>query len=157
LAIGGAYQIWELWNVPAVAAKIDPPGRHDACFLPRQIHVTGDIDIHEMAYVGDELWFVNTRFSCLCTLDRYHSFVPRWRPPFVTAYDLSDRCHLNGLGLRDDRPRYITALGETDSREGWRSNKATGGILMDIQTNQILCQGLRSRSDHPSLAGKVRQ
>jgi uncharacterized protein (TIGR03032 family) len=74
LAIGGAYQIWELWNVPAVAAKIDPPGRHDACFLPRQIHVTGDIDIHEMAYVGDELWFVNTRFSCLCTLDRYHSF-----------------------------------------------------------------------------------
>src|SRR5262249_46881248 len=71
----------------------------DACFLPRWAHVTGDVDIHEMAWVGDELWFVNTRFSCLCTLDEAHSFVPRWRPPFVTALAPEDRCRLNGLGL----------------------------------------------------------
>jgi len=43
------------------------------------------------------LWFVNTRFSCLCTLDGVHSFVPRWRPPFVSALAPEDRCHLNGL------------------------------------------------------------
>ena len=29
---------------------------------------------------ADELWLVNTRFSCLATLDHEHSFVPRWRP-----------------------------------------------------------------------------
>ena len=60
---------------------------------------------------------VNTRFSCLCTLDRDYSFVPRWRPPFVTALAAEDRCHLNGLAVVDGRPRYVTALGETDTAE----------------------------------------
>ncbi len=143
LCLGTAYQIWELRNIPAVAPKLEPLGKHDACYLPRQIHVTGDIDIHEMAIAQDrQLWFVNTRFSCLCTLDLDHSFVPRWRPPFVSAYDLSDRCHLNGLSLRDSRPRYVTALGATDSPEGWRAHKAAGGILMDIERNEILAAGL---------------
>ncbi|WP_449416434.1 DUF4915 domain-containing protein [Phormidium nigroviride] len=49
LAIGTAYQIIELRNVPAVAAKLEPVGKHDACYLPRRLHITGDIDIHEMA------------------------------------------------------------------------------------------------------------
>mgnify|MGYP002777670582 CR=1 FL=1 len=142
LAIGGQFQIWQLWNVPATTARLHPPGKHDACFLPRQTHITGDIDIHEMAYGEDELWFVNTRFSCLCTVDAAHSFIPRWRPPFVTAYEFSDRCHLNGLGMREGKPRYVTALGETDQRAGWRANKANGGILMDVQSNEILCRGL---------------
>ncbi|MBP0001288.1 MAG: TIGR03032 family protein [Cyanobacteria bacterium SID2] len=142
LAIGSAYHLWELRNVPPVSERLEPPGKHDACYLPRKLHVTGDIDIHEMAYTSKALWFINTRFSCLCTLDSVHSFVPRWRPPFVSAYELTDRCHLNGLGLRDDRPRYVTALGATDSAEGWRKNKANGGILMDIETDEILVRGL---------------
>ncbi len=142
IAIGCTYQIWELRNVPAVSAKLNPPHQHDACYLPRTTHITGDIDIHEMAWVGDELWFANTRFSCLCTLDREFSFVPRWTPPFVTGYDLTDRCHLNGLGLKEGQPKYITALGETDTPGGWRKNKANGGILMDIETNDVLVRGL---------------
>src|SRR5437588_7246295 len=82
LAIGTALEIWEFHNVPAVAAKLEPAGKHDACFLPRFGHATGEVLIHEMAWTG-ELWFVNTRFSCLCTLDPLSSFVPRWRPPFI--------------------------------------------------------------------------
>ena len=97
--------------------KLDPPGKHDACFLPRASHVTGNIQGHEMAWVeGNELWFVNTRFSCLCTRDTSASFPPRWRPPFVSALAPTDRCHLNGLGMVDGRPRYVTALGETNDR-----------------------------------------
>ncbi|MEG4444008.1 TIGR03032 family protein [Microcoleus sp. AT9_B5] len=142
LAIGTAYQIIELRNVPAVAPKLEPIGKHDACYLPRRTHITGDIDIHEMAYANDELWFINTRFSCLCTLDKINSFVPRWRPHFINAYDLSDRCHLNGLSIRNDRPQYITALGETNEAAGWRKNKANGGILIDIPSNEIICRGL---------------
>ena len=70
LAIGTKIQVWEFVDVPAVTAMLDPPGRHDACFLPRSSHVTGNIQIHEMAWgAGNELWVVNTRFSCLCTLD----------------------------------------------------------------------------------------
>jgi uncharacterized protein (TIGR03032 family) len=142
LAIGSEAAIWDYRNVPDVARKLEPPGRYDACFLPRRIHLTGDIDIHEMAWAGDELWFANTRFSCLCTMDSEHSFTPRWRPPFVSAYAPEDRCHLNGLGLRDGRPRYVTMLGESDSNESWRANKARGGLLMDVTTNSVLRRGL---------------
>ncbi len=143
LAIGSDHQVWTFHNLSGVAPKVNPAGRHDAAYLPRQIHVTGDIDIHEMAYAGDgELWLVNTRMSCLCTLAPEHSVVPRWRPPFVSAYDLTDRCHLNGLALRDGRPAYVTALGETDTPAGWRDNKAAGGLLMRLGDERILARGL---------------
>jgi uncharacterized protein (TIGR03032 family) len=142
MAIGTGSQIWDLRNVPAAANKLEPVGKHDACFIPRSIHITGDIDIHEMAWVQDELWFINTRFSCLCTLGHPNSFVPRWRPHFITGYDLTDRCHLNGLSLKNGQPKYVTALGETDTPAGWRQNKVNGGILIDIETNNIISRGI---------------
>ncbi len=143
LAIGGARTVWELRDIPAVAQKLSPPGQYDACYLPRRIHITGDIDIHEMAWADDgDLWLVNTRFCCLCTLDPDHSFHPRWQPHFVTALAPEDRCHLNGLAMRDGRPKYVTALGETDTPGGWRVNKARGGVLIDVQTNKVLLRGL---------------
>jgi uncharacterized protein (TIGR03032 family) len=143
LAIGASMQIWEFVDVPAVTSKLEPPGRHDACFLPRSSHITGNVQIHEMAWgSGEELWFVNTRFSCLCTLDRSASFTPRWRPPFVTALEPTDRCHLNGLGMVDGRPRYVTALGQTDAPAGWRPEKATGGIVMDVDSGEVIAHGL---------------
>jgi uncharacterized protein (TIGR03032 family) len=142
LSIGTAVDVWEFRNVPAVAAKLEPKGKHDACFLPRAAHVTGDVQMHEMAYVGDDLWFVNTRFSCLATHDPDHSFAPLWRPKFITQLAPNDRCHLNGLGLVDGRPRYVTALGETDTAGGWRENKKNGGILIDMDSNEIVARGL---------------
>jgi uncharacterized protein (TIGR03032 family) len=143
LAVGTAIQVWEYVDVPAVTAKLDPPGKHDACFLPRASHVTGNIQGHELAWgSGGELWVVNTRFSCLCTLDRSASFIPRWRPPFVTALEPTDRCHLNGLAMVDGRPRYVTALGETDLPAGWRADKAKGGILMDVDSGEVITRGL---------------
>jgi uncharacterized protein (TIGR03032 family) len=143
LALGTTLQVWEFRDVPSVARRLEPAGRHDACFLPRSSHVTGNVLIHEMAYgSGGQLWLVNTRFSCLATLDPESSFAPRWRPPFVTELEPSDRCHLNGLGLVDGQPKYVTALGETNAMAGWRPNKAKGGILLDVDTGVILCRGL---------------
>lgn len=143
LTIGGKQSVSFLRNMPAVARKLEPPGKYDSCYLPRSIHITGDIDIHELAYdAADELWLVNTRFSCLCTLDPEHSFTPRWRPAFVSAYAPEDRCHLNGLAMIDGRPKYVTALGETDTAGGWRANKAGGGLLIDVESNEILLRGL---------------
>src|SRR5262249_50786310 len=75
LAMGTRDQVWTFRNAPDIAPRIEPIGQHDACFLPRASHVTGDIAIHEMAWAGDELWIVNTRFSCLCTLHPDYSFV----------------------------------------------------------------------------------
>jgi uncharacterized protein (TIGR03032 family) len=143
LALGTALQVREFRDVPSVARRLGPAGRHDACFLPRRSHVTGNVLIHEMAYgAGNELWFVNTRFSCLATLDPEASFAPRWRPPFVTELEPSDRCHLNGLAMADGRPKYVTALGETNEMHGWRPYKARGGILMDVGSGEVLCRGL---------------
>jgi uncharacterized protein (TIGR03032 family) len=164
LAIGTAVDVWEFRNVPAVAAKLEPVGKHDACFLPRSAHVTGDVQIHEMAYVGREsrvegrepelqslgdwdsaresLWFVNTRFSCLATHDPDHSFAPVWRPKFISQLTPDDRCHLNGLCVVDGRPQWVTALGETDTAGGWRENKQSGGILIDLTSNEIVARNL---------------
>lgn len=158
LAVGAATSIWEFHNLPAVCQKLDAPkegddpattdlaAKHDACFLPRTTHWTGDIQIHEMSWVGHgneaELWFVNTRFSCLCRRSNIYCFEPVWRPSFITSYVPGDCCHLNGLGLRDGRPRYVTALGETNEPGGWRENKKDGGLLIDIESGEIMNRGL---------------
>jgi uncharacterized protein (TIGR03032 family) len=80
LALGTRKEVWFFRNAPDLAPRVEPAGRHDACFLPRSAHVTGDIAVHELAWAGEELWAVNTRFSCLCTPHPDYSFVPRWRP-----------------------------------------------------------------------------
>jgi len=142
LALGTRNQVWTFRNAPDIAPKVPPAGAHDACFVPRSCHVTGDIGGHEMAWAGDVLWCVNTRFSCLCTFDSDYSFNPRWRPPFITALAPDDRCHLNGLAIVDGRPSYVTALGTTDTPGGWRADKPRGGCLMDVPTGTIIAGGL---------------
>jgi hypothetical protein len=174
MALGTRDQIWFLRNAPDIAPRIEPAGLHDACYLPRSSHVTGDIGVHEMAWGGirsqesgirnqesgvrsqssesltpdschltpDELWVLNTRFSCLCTLDPDYSFVPRWRPPFITALAAEDRCHLNGLAVVEGQPQYVTALGETDTADGWRAHKPHGGCLMDVPRGAVVARGL---------------
>jgi uncharacterized protein (TIGR03032 family) len=80
-------------------------------------------------------------FSCLCTLHDNFSFVPRWKPPFITDLAAEDRCHLNGLGLVDGKPRYVTFMAETNEARGWRPHKASGGCLMDLATNEVIARG----------------
>jgi uncharacterized protein (TIGR03032 family) len=142
LAIGTHGQIWFWHDAPDLATQFDPSGSHDACFVPRSSHVTGDIRVHEMAWAGDELWVANTRFSCLCTLHSDYSFVPRWFPPFITALAAEDRCHLNGLAMAEGRPRYVTVLGETDTPLGWRPHKAKGGCVIDVASGAVVARGL---------------
>jgi len=142
MAIGTRSEVLDYRNFPAVAEKVEPRGKHDACFLPRNKHFTGDIRIHEIEFAQGELWIVATNFSCLATLDAEHSFVPRWKPPFISALASEDRCHLNGLCVIDDEPRYATALGETDVAGGWRENKASGGILIDVESGETVLEGL---------------
>jgi uncharacterized protein (TIGR03032 family) len=136
ISIGTASEVWRF-------RKAAGASEHDARFLPRGAHVTGDIRIHDLAYAEDgELWLVNTRFSALCTLDAEHSFVPRWRPSFITGLAPEDRCHLNGLAIVDGQPRLLTALGETNTPAGWRANKAAGGVLIDMLDGRTVVRGL---------------
>ncbi len=156
LAVGSSIQVSEFVDVPAVAAKLTPTGRHDSCFLLRGNHVTGNVQIHEMAWGGNgDLWVVNTRFSCLCTLDPSASFAPQWRPPFVSALEPTDRCHLNGLAMVDGRPRYVTALGESDEPTGWRAAKASGGVLLDVASGDVVTRGLSMPHSPRWYAGRI--
>lgn len=143
LAVGTQREIVEYRNQPAVAAKIEPAGSHDSCFVPLRRHVTGDVSIHDMAYDSNgELWFVNTRFSCLATLDSEHSFVPRWKPRFISALTAHDRCHLNGLAMVGGSPAFVTAFGTSDDAGGWRTGKADSGVVIDVAANEVIAGGL---------------
>ncbi len=141
-ALATRTEVWDYRDMPEVAPKLEPAGTHDACYLPRNRHHTGDALMHEMAFAGGELWVVATRFSCLATLDSDHSFVPRWKPRFITAVAGGDRCHLNGLAVRDDAVAFVTALGQSDEPGGWREHRATGGCLIDVASSEIVCTGL---------------
>jgi uncharacterized protein (TIGR03032 family) len=144
MALGCRNEVWEFRSAPSIAPLVEPAGQHDACFVPRRSHVTGDIAVHELAWACEELWAVNTRVSCLCTLDPRgdYSFVPRWRPPFVSQFVAEDRCHLNGLAVVDAQPRFVTALGESDTAHGWRASRPHGGCLMEVSSGAVIARGL---------------
>ena len=42
--------IWIMRNAQDLAPRIDPVGEHDACYVPRSCHLTGDIGVHEIAW-----------------------------------------------------------------------------------------------------------
>jgi len=136
--------VWFLANAPLLAPNYieDQPGRYDGLYLPRATYHTGDLNTHDVAWAGDDLILVNTRFSCLARLSTDHSFTPFWRPRFVTDLVPEDRCHLNGLAMVDDRPRFVTALGTTDSPGAWREKKATGGVVIGVDSAEIVVRGL---------------
>jgi uncharacterized protein (TIGR03032 family) len=138
------HQIHLLVDSPVLAHDFleGQPGRYDAIYLPRVTFHTGELNIHDVAFGEDGIWMVNTRFSCLARPDFGCSFVPRWQPPFVSATVPEDRCHLNGLYMADGRPKYVTALGETDDVGGWRDRKADGGVLIDVDSGEIVMRGL---------------
>jgi uncharacterized protein (TIGR03032 family) len=142
IAVCTRKEVWFLRDAPDIAAKLQPAGEYDACFLARASHFTGDIQAHEAAVVGRELWIVNTLFSCLAVPHTRYSFAPRWRPPFVSALRPEDRCHLNGLAVVGGQARYVTALAETDSPAGWRAVKNDGGCLIEVPTGRVLVRGL---------------
>jgi uncharacterized protein (TIGR03032 family) len=141
LAVAARDRIWLLRNAPDVALRLEPQGRFRACYLTRSAQVTGEIQAHEMAWCGGDLWVVNTLFSCLCTLDPRYSFVPRWRPPFISQLAAEDRCHLNGLATAQGCPQFATAMAETDVAAGWREDKVRTGCVLDVPSGQTVARG----------------
>ena len=140
LWMNSRYQLWRLDDMLPVG------GQHngfDAVYVPRVGYTTGHLDIHDIAVeASGRVVFVNTMFGCLATLSDRGSFQPLWRPPFLSALAPEDRCHLNGLGLRDGRVRYVTACGRTDVPEGWREHRGDGGVVFDVPSGETIVGGL---------------
>lgn len=143
LAVATKHEIVLLANEARLAPSYPKqPGQYDGLFVPRSVHYTGQLSVHDMVWTKAGLLAVNTLFSCLFRLDPGFSFAPVWQPPFITKLVPEDRCHLNGLAVVDGEPRYATAIGATDTREGWRGDKEKGGVLLDIPSGETIVQGL---------------
>lgn len=146
LALGTMDHLVSFTNQPALAQKVKSERVNDALYFPRASVNTGDIAIHEMAYGMEndqaKLWFINTKFSCLCTLDLDYSFEPVWRPEWITELAPEDRCHLNGLAMVNGKPKYVSALAKTNEKHGWRDLKGTSGLIIDVETNEVITEGL---------------
>jgi uncharacterized protein (TIGR03032 family) len=141
LFMGGLYQIWRFENIlrPGQTAN----EFFDRCYVPRNAHFTGAIDIHELGIrKGGGVVFINTLYNSLCVPSVAHSFKVIWKPGFISAIVPEDRCHLNGLAMRDGQPKYVTAVCRSDTIDGWRDRRHDGGVVIDVETDEIVCEGL---------------
>ena len=139
--LGGLYQLWRFENVLRPNEVIH--GQFDKCYVPRNAQTIGDLDIHELGIrKNGKVVFVNTKYSCLAELSQTHSFKAIWKPKFVSKLAPEDRCHLNGLAMVDGEPKYVTAVCKSDSVDGWRDRRRDGGVVIDIDTDEIVCEGL---------------
>ncbi len=134
-----AFQIWRFENVLADGEVDDDL---DRLFVPRCGYTTGDVDAHDLVWAEDRIQFVSTLFCCLATLSDRNSLAPIWRPPFLSRLAAEDRCHLNGVAVRDGIPRYLTAVSRSDVAQGWRDFRRDGGVVIDCQENAIIASGL---------------
>ncbi len=140
LWMSSLYQLWRFDNA------LQPGQMHDGydrLYVPQMAYTTGDLDVHDVAQDSlGRIVFVNTLFGCLATTSEAHSFAPLWQPPFITKLAAEDRCHLNGLAMEDGKPRYVTAVSQSDVADGWRDRRRDGGCVIDVASNEVIVTGL---------------
>lgn len=145
LWIANKEQAWRFSNVGPCTVEDEP---RQAVYMPRKGYFLGACDTHDIAagavFQGHqyELVFINTLYSCIAAIDPHHCFRPLWKPDFITALSPEDRCHLNGLGLHDGEVAYVTLCGRFDTPIGWKAVKNGGGLVMDVRSGEVLCEGL---------------
>lgn len=138
--LASLYQLWRFNNVLEPMATYQG---YDRLFVPQVGWTTGDVDVHDIGIDGDgEPVFVNTLFSCLARPANDASFRTIWRPPFISKLAAEDRCHLNGLAMRDGEPAWVSMISRADVGEGWRAHRERGGLVMDVRSNEVICEGL---------------
>lgn len=141
LLLATLFQIHRFENILDKGSSVN--NTFDACYVPRTTHTTGVLDAHDVGLMKNgDIVFVNTAYNCLATVSPRHSFIPVWKPTFISAIVKEDRCHLNGLAMEDGRPRYVTAVSRSDTIDGWRDRRADGGVVIDVDTNEVVCSGL---------------
>lgn len=135
------------YQISRFANNLNPSQRANniftACYVARSVQNIGALDAHDIGVDRNgQVIFVNTRHNCLATTDPRHSFREIWRPSFISALVAEDRCHLNGMAMENGEPAYVTAVSRSDTVDGWRDRRHGGGIIIDVRTNQIICEGL---------------
>ena len=119
------------------------PSSNDYLYVPRVGYTTGQVDGHEIAMTDEHgPVFVNTLFNCLATVDQNFNFRPLWYPAFIHDLVPEDRCHLSGIAVTDGKPKYVTMHAQSDHAQGWRDSRKSGGLIMDIDCNEVVAESL---------------
>jgi uncharacterized protein (TIGR03032 family) len=118
------------------------PATYDSFYIPRLTYHTGPLDIHDLRWGLGGLYAVNTLFSCIVSFDGLYNFKPYWKPNFISELLPEDSCHLNGMAMQNGKPRYTTAFGRYNTAMGWKEKVGSGGILIDIESNEIILENL---------------
>lgn len=144
MALACFSEVIQFRNSPKLAASYPAKTNvYDSLYVPTQTNYTGKLDLHDLSYgENDTLYAVNTSFSCICTFDANSNFVPYWKPDFISELQPEDRCHLNGMALLNGKPKYATAFATTNKAAGWKENLTKTGVLIDIESNEIILEGL---------------
>ncbi|WBO21735.1 TIGR03032 family protein [Sphingomonas abietis] len=154
LYLGALSQVWRLENM----LKPGEVGNEvfDAVLVPRNAQTTGDVDVHEVGIDAEgRVIFVNTKYSCLCTLDLTDSFRPIWKPPFISKLAPEDRCHLNGMAMAGGRPAFVTAVSRSDVVTGWRERRHQGGVIIEVATGRIVTDQLSMPHSPRVMGGRL--
>lgn len=144
LALATRDEVLVFSNSPELAKTYPKsPGKYDALYLPRATYYTSPLDLHDLHYGKDNrLFAVNTLFSCVMEIgDDYH-FVPYWTPPFIQKLESIDACHMNGMILENGLPKYVSAFGQGNTPQSWRQTLLDSGLMMDVQTNEVIADQL---------------
>ena len=145
LWVSNKEQVWRFSNIGGGTLNGET---WQAIYMPRKGYLLSGCDTHDIAagvmFGGRryELAFVNTLYSCLAAIDAHFAFKPLWKPKFITSLSREDRCHLNGLAVRDGELAYVTLCGAFDTPIGWKVVKNGGGLVIDIRNDEVLCDGL---------------
>lgn len=116
--------------------------KYDEFYVPRMSYVSGALDLHDIHLHDRGVFAVNTQFNCISSFSIEHNFTPRWAPKFITDIVPEDRCHLNGMAVKNHMPKYATALGSGNQKGSWREGITSEGVLIDVETNEIVASKL---------------
>lgn len=117
----------------------------DRLYMPRNAHLTGGVDIHEITVANDGFMYgVITGHNCVARINHNDKgcFSPYWKPPFINNIITADRCHLNGICLEDGALAYATMVAKTREANEWKQHRNSGGIIMDMRNNEIVASDL---------------
>lgn len=143
MALATKYAITLFRDSPELALHYPrKPSTYDAMYMPTVSYHTNALDIHDLELVGDEIYGVNTLFSCIMKASTKHTFEPVWQPPFIDQIVSEDRCHLNGMAMENGEVLYATTFNEGTTMRSWVQDLPHTGTLISVPDNEVLSRDL---------------
>ena len=132
----------QLWRY-SLMNPMDKASNHGRpLLLPQACFYTGFVNCHDVAQLpGGDIIYASTLFNCVAKAALISNFEPVWAPPFIKELVPEDRCHVNGLAVDNGKLRFVSVLGESAKKGGWRDDLSQG-VIFDMRTNRVIASNL---------------